>query len=67
MAVDTMNSILVIHPYKHQSVWVIDDPQVGLDKSFCRRRGRDSGPRGRENSGRRVGRDDFLFRATVSR
>lgn len=25
-----MNSILVIHPYKHQGVWVFDDPNVGL-------------------------------------
>jgi hypothetical protein len=27
-----MNSILVIHPYKDQGVWVFDDPQVGLAK-----------------------------------
>jgi hypothetical protein len=27
-----MNSILVIHPYKDQGVWVFDDPQVGLVK-----------------------------------
>jgi hypothetical protein len=25
-----MNSILVIHPYKHQGVWVLDDERVGL-------------------------------------
>ena len=25
-----MNSILVIHPYKYQGIWVFDDPQVGL-------------------------------------
>jgi hypothetical protein len=25
-----MNSILVIHPYKYEGVWVFDDPQVGL-------------------------------------
>jgi hypothetical protein len=25
-----MNSILVIHPYKHQGQWVFDDPAVGL-------------------------------------
>jgi len=25
-----MNSILVIHPYKYQGVWVFDDPKVGL-------------------------------------
>lgn len=25
-----MNSILVIHPYKCQGVWVFDDPRVGL-------------------------------------
>jgi hypothetical protein len=25
-----MNSILVIHPYKHEGVWVFDDPKVGL-------------------------------------
>lgn len=25
-----MNSILVIHPYKHQGLWVFDDPAVGL-------------------------------------
>jgi uncharacterized protein DUF6717 len=25
-----MNSILVIHPYKYEGVWVFDDPKVGL-------------------------------------
>ena len=25
-----MNSILVIHPYKFEGVWVFDDPRVGL-------------------------------------
>jgi hypothetical protein len=25
-----MNSLLVIHPCKHQGVWVFDDPRVGL-------------------------------------
>jgi hypothetical protein len=25
-----MNSILVIHPYKHAGAWVFDDPAVGL-------------------------------------
>jgi hypothetical protein len=25
-----MNSLLVIHPYKHEGVWVFDDPGVGL-------------------------------------
>jgi hypothetical protein len=25
-----MNSILVIHPYKCEGVWVFDDPKVGL-------------------------------------
>jgi uncharacterized protein DUF6717 len=25
-----VNSILVIHPYKHHGVWVFDDPNVGL-------------------------------------
>jgi len=25
-----MNSLLVIHPYKSQGVWVFDDPRVGL-------------------------------------
>ena len=25
-----MNSILVIHPYKNDGVWVFDDPQAGL-------------------------------------
>ncbi len=25
-----MNSILVIHPYKYNGVWVFDDPRVGL-------------------------------------
>jgi hypothetical protein len=25
-----MNSILVIHPYKTEGVWVFDDPKVGL-------------------------------------
>lgn len=25
-----MNSILVIHPYKHEGVWVFDDARVGL-------------------------------------
>jgi hypothetical protein len=27
-----MNSLLVIHPYKHAGVWVFDDPAVGLVK-----------------------------------
>src|SRR5262245_31060248 len=27
-----MNSLLVIHPYKHEGVWVFDDPAVGLVK-----------------------------------
>jgi hypothetical protein len=27
-----MNSILVIHPYKDNGVWVFDDPAVGLVK-----------------------------------
>lgn len=27
-----MNSILVIHPYKHEGLWVFDDPNVGLVK-----------------------------------
>ena len=27
-----MNSILVIHPYKIQGVWVFDDPAVGLER-----------------------------------
>jgi hypothetical protein len=27
-----MNSLLVIHPYKHDGVWVFDDPAVGLGK-----------------------------------
>jgi hypothetical protein len=26
----TMNSILVIHPYKQEGMWVFDDPAVGL-------------------------------------
>jgi hypothetical protein len=25
-----MNSIHVIHPYKHAGVWAFDDPAVGL-------------------------------------
>src|SRR5438445_13403089 len=25
-----MNAILAIHPYKHQGLWVFDDPKVGL-------------------------------------
>lgn len=25
-----MNSILVIHPYKFEGIWVFDDPKVGL-------------------------------------
>jgi hypothetical protein len=25
-----MNALLVIHPYKHDGVWVFDDPAVGL-------------------------------------
>jgi len=25
-----MNAIRVIHPYKHQGLWVFDDPAVGL-------------------------------------
>src|SRR3954462_10288790 len=28
----TMNSLMVIAPYKHQGMWVIDDPAVGLNK-----------------------------------
>jgi hypothetical protein len=27
-----MNSLMVICPYKHQGMWVFDDPAVGLDK-----------------------------------
>jgi hypothetical protein len=27
-----MNSILVIHPYKYEGVWVFDDPDVGLTR-----------------------------------
>ena len=27
-----MNAILVIHPYKHEGLWVFDDEKVGLDK-----------------------------------
>lgn len=27
-----MNSILVIHPYKFEGLWVFDDERVGLDK-----------------------------------
>jgi hypothetical protein len=27
-----MNSILVIHPYKYEGVWVFDDPRVGLSQ-----------------------------------
>ena len=27
-----MNSILAIHPYKHEGLWVFDDPAVGLVK-----------------------------------
>ena len=27
-----MNSLLVIFPYKHQGMWVFDDPAVGLSK-----------------------------------
>jgi hypothetical protein len=27
-----MNFLLVIHPYKHDGVWVFDDPAVGLVK-----------------------------------
>jgi hypothetical protein len=27
-----MNSIIAIHPYKHQGMWVFDDPQVGLQR-----------------------------------
>jgi hypothetical protein len=26
----SMNSVLVIHPYKYEGVWVFDDPKVGL-------------------------------------
>ena len=25
-----MNSIMVIHPYKYEGLWVFDDPKVGL-------------------------------------
>ena len=28
----TMNSILVIHPYKSGGVWMFDDPKVGLHR-----------------------------------
>ena len=28
----TMNSLMVISPYKHHGMWVFDDPSVGLDK-----------------------------------
>jgi len=28
----TMNSLMVISPYKHQGMWVFDDPAVGLNK-----------------------------------
>src|SRR5262245_15355168 len=27
---EVMNSILAIHPYKHQGLWVFDDPAVDL-------------------------------------
>ena len=27
-----MNSILVIHPYKYEGMWVFDDAKVGLDR-----------------------------------
>ncbi len=27
-----MNSILVIHPYRHEGMWVFDDESVGLNK-----------------------------------
>lgn len=27
-----MNSILVIHPYKFEGLWVFDDPRVGLSR-----------------------------------
>jgi hypothetical protein len=27
-----MNSILVIHPYKYEGMWVFDDPRVGLSQ-----------------------------------
>jgi hypothetical protein len=27
-----MNSLMVISPYKHQGMWVFDDPAVGLNK-----------------------------------
>ena len=27
-----MNSILVIHPYKYEGIWVFDDPAAGLVK-----------------------------------
>jgi hypothetical protein len=27
-----MNSILVIHPYKSDGVWMFDDPSVGLQR-----------------------------------
>ena len=27
-----MNSLMVISPYKHQGMWVFDDPSVGLNK-----------------------------------
>src|SRR3954451_20077985 len=28
----TMNSLMVIAPYKHNGFWVFDDPAVGLNK-----------------------------------
>ena len=28
----TMNSLMVIAPYKHEGMWVFDDPSVGLKK-----------------------------------
>jgi hypothetical protein len=27
-----MNSLLVIHPYKQDGIWMFDDPRVGLDQ-----------------------------------
>lgn len=27
-----MNSLFAIHPYKHEGLWVFDDPAVGLTK-----------------------------------
>lgn len=30
--IDSMNSLFVIAPYKHEGLWVFDDPAVGLVK-----------------------------------